>query len=49
MTISLLFLIIAAILFVLSVLPKVSRAWMVGIGLALVACSFMPYFSGRIG
>jgi hypothetical protein len=48
MTFSVLFLIIAAVLFTLSTAPKISRPWMVGIGLALLACSSLPYFSRRI-
>jgi hypothetical protein len=49
MKLSLLFLIVAAVLFLLSTVPKISRPWMIGIGLALFACSFMPYFGSRLG
>lgn len=49
MTLSLLFIIVAAVLFVLAVVPKLQRPWMMGIGMALFAASFLPYFSMRIG
>lgn len=49
MTLSVLFLIVAALFFVLSTVPKISRPWMIGIGLALLACSSLPYFSRRVG
>ena len=43
MVFSYLFLILAAILFFLSTIPKIQRPWMIGIGLALTACSQMPF------
>ena len=49
MTLSVLFLIIAALLFALSTIPRLQRPWMIGIGLALLACSSLPYFSHRVG
>ncbi len=49
MTLSHLFILIAVVLFTLSVVPKVQRPWMIGIGMALFAASFLPYFSMRIG
>ena len=49
MKLSLLLLILATILFLLSSLPKVSRSWMISIGLALLTLSFMPFFSMRLG
>jgi hypothetical protein len=48
MTFSVLFLIVAALLFALSTVPKLSRPWMVGIGLALLACSHLPSLARRI-
>ena len=47
MKLSGLFLIIAALLFALSTIPKIQRPWMIGVGLALLECSFLPYFSLR--
>jgi hypothetical protein len=49
MKLSILFLIVAAALFVLSFIPKIQRPWMIGLGLALFAASFLPYFNTRIG
>ena len=49
MKLSLVFLILAAILFAASAIPKISRPWMISIGLGLFACSFMPYFGMRLG
>jgi hypothetical protein len=49
MQISIVFIIIACVLFVLSVVPKIQRPWMIGIGLALFAASFLPYFHGAVG
>ncbi len=49
MKLSLLFLIVAALLFLLSTVPKLSRHRMIGVGLALFACSFMPYFGTHLG
>jgi len=49
MPLSILFVIVAVVLFILSVVPKVQRPWMMGIGMALFAASFLPYFSTRIG
>jgi hypothetical protein len=48
MKLSNLALILAAVLFVLSTVPKLQRPWMVAIGLALLACSMMPYFNARL-
>jgi hypothetical protein len=49
MTISVLFLIVAALLFLMSTVPKITRSWMIGVGLALLAASLMPYFTRHIG
>ncbi len=49
MSISQLFLILAALLFFLSVIPKIQQPWMIGIGLALAACSQLPFARGHIG
>jgi hypothetical protein len=49
MKLSLLFLIVAAVLFALSTIPKVQKPWMIGLGLALFASSSLPYFSMRLG
>ena len=49
MKLSVLFLILAALLFVLSTVPKIQKPWMIGIGLALLACSNLPYFNLRVG
>jgi hypothetical protein len=49
MKLSVIFLILAASLFLLSVVPKVQRPWMIGVGLTLLACSFMPYLNRQIG
>jgi hypothetical protein len=49
MKLSMLFLIVAALLFLLSTVPKIQKPWMVGIGLALLACSNLPYFNQRLG
>lgn len=48
MTLSMLFVVVSVVLFVLSVVPKVQRPWMVGLGMALFAASFLPYFSMRV-
>ena len=48
MEISILFVVVAVVLFVLSVIPKIQRPWMIGLGLALFAASFLPYFHGRL-
>ena len=48
MQISILFVVLAIVLFVLSTVPKIQRPWMIGIGLALFAASFLPYFHGRL-
>jgi hypothetical protein len=47
--ISFVFLIVAAVLFLASTIPKVQRPWMIGVGLTLLACSFMPYLNRSIG
>jgi hypothetical protein len=49
MAFSYLFLIVAAILFFLSTVPKIQQPWMIGIGLALAACSQMPFARGHLG
>ena len=49
MTLPVVFLVLAATLFVLSTVPKIQRPWMIGIGLALWACSAMPFFDLRLG
>lgn len=49
MRLSMLFIILAAVLFVLSTIPKIQRPWMVGIGLALWAASSLPYFHQQLG
>jgi hypothetical protein len=49
MTLSILFVIVAVVLFTLSVVPKVQRPWMMGVGMAFFAASFLPYFSMRVG
>lgn len=49
MTMSILFVVVAVVLFVLSVVPKLQRPWMIGVGMALFAASFLPYFSMRVG
>ena len=49
MKLSVLFLVVAAGLFVLSTIPKISRPWMIGVGLALLALSFTPWFGMNIG
>lgn len=49
MRLSILFVVIATALFVLSFIPKIQRPWMMGLGMALFAASFLPYFSMRIG
>ncbi len=43
MTISTLFNLLAVALFCLGVVPKVQRPWMMGVGMALLAASFLPY------
>lgn len=49
MTLSILFLIASIVLFILAVVPKLQRPWMMGAGMALFAASFLPYFSMRVG
>ena len=44
MPLSLIFIIASVVLFVLAVVPKVQRPWMMGVGMALFAASFLPYF-----
>lgn len=48
MTLSMLFIVVAIALFVLAIVPKVQRPWMMGVGMALFAASFLPYFSMRV-
>ena len=47
MRLSVLFIIAAVALFVLS-FTKAQRPWMMGLGMALFAASFLPYFNMRI-
>jgi hypothetical protein len=49
MPVSIFFIIIACVLFVLSVVPKIQQPWMVAIGMAFFSASFLPYFHGSIG
>ena len=42
-------LILAALLFFLSTIPKAQRPWMIGIGLVLLACSFLPQLHFNLG
>jgi hypothetical protein len=48
MRLTVLFLGAAALLFLLSTVPKIQRSWMIGLGLALLAASFMPCFNRSI-
>ena len=48
MTLSILFVIASIVLFLASVVPKVQRPWMTGVGMALFAASFLPYFQTSI-
>jgi hypothetical protein len=49
MRLSILFVVAAVALFLLSLIPKAQRPWMMGLGMALFAASFLPYFNMRIG
>jgi hypothetical protein len=49
MTLSILFVVVAVVLFALSAVPKVQRPWMMSLGMAFFAASFLPYFSMRLG
>ncbi len=49
MTLSILFVIVAVVLFALSAVPKAQKPWMMAIGMAFFAASFLPYFSMRVG
>ena len=49
MKLSVVFVAIAAVLFTLSAIPKIQRPWMTGLGLALFAASFLPYFNQQVG
>jgi hypothetical protein len=48
MTLPVLFLILAALLFLLSTIPKIQRPWMIGLGLALLACSRLPFLDRHL-
>lgn len=48
MTLSILFVIVAIALFLASIIPKFQRPWMIGLGMALFAASFLPYFHTSI-
>ena len=48
MTISNLFVLLAVALFCLGVIPKLQRPWMMGVGMALFAASFLPYAAMRV-
>jgi hypothetical protein len=49
MTVSILFVIASIILFIMGITPKVQKPWMMGVGMALFAASFLPYFGTRVG
>ena len=48
MTLSILFVIAAIVLFLASLAPKLQRPWMIGLGMALFAAGFLPYFHNSI-
>ena len=48
MTLANLFVICAAVLFVVSTIPGIQRGWMIGMGLALLACGFLPFAAVRL-